>query len=283
MPNMIEVLFHTIFSLLLLFFIPALTIQLLTLINRKSKRLLSFNFGTASQIYLAGIGIVIHECSHLIIAILFGHQITKFKLLVLPHELKTPDPANPDHQALGYVFHSWNERSLYQTIGNAFIGIAPVIGCTASLVVLTKYLNPLLFNWLTGIGKKLSTTYTPSWELISKTLTGFPEIQYSWLNLLCFVLWMLISINITVGGYDLSSADIRGSIRGICLCYLLMGLILFILTYCGFSMVINYWLTKLLIWFVLIMLLTICWSLIANLLIRLTIYLIQKFGDVENH
>jgi len=144
---MIEVLFHTIFSLLLLFFIPALTIQLLTLINRKSKKLLSFNFGTASQIYLAGIGIVIHECSHLIIAILFGHQITKFKLLVVPHELKTPDPATPDHQALGYVFHSWNERSLYQTIGNAFIGIAPVIGCTASLVVLTKYLNPLLFNW----------------------------------------------------------------------------------------------------------------------------------------
>ena len=283
MTNMIEILFHTIFLLLLLFVIPMLTIQLLTVINHQSKQLLSNNFGSASQIYLGGLGIIIHECSHLIIALLFGHQITRFKLLVLPHELNTPDPANPDHQALGYVFHSWNERSLYQTIGNAFIGIAPVFGCIACLVGLTKYLNPVLFNWLINVGKKLSTSYYPSLGLISKTLTSLPEFKLSWVSLLYFVLWIVISTNITVGGFDLSSADIRGSVVGIFLWYLLTGLILFILTYCGFSMVINYWLTKLLIWFVLIMLLTICWSLIANLLIRLAIILTRKFGDVENH
>ena len=66
-------------------------------------------------------GTPIHEISHAVACILFGHKITSIKLLDLSFNSDT----------LGYVKHSWNSRSVYQSIGCFFIAIAPLISaCT---------------------------------------------------------------------------------------------------------------------------------------------------------
>jgi hypothetical protein len=58
----------------------------------------------------------IHEISHLIVAVLFGHKIDK---VVLFQRNKSG--------TLGFVYHRWNSNSLYQSTGNFFIAIAPLI------------------------------------------------------------------------------------------------------------------------------------------------------------
>lgn len=77
----------------------------------------------------AVIGTPIHELSHAIACVLFGHKITDIKLI----DLSFSKPA------LGYVNHSWNTRSIYQSVGCFFIAIAPLI--TASIIVYFSYLN----------------------------------------------------------------------------------------------------------------------------------------------
>jgi hypothetical protein len=63
------------------------------------------------------LGISIHELGHAFFALLFGHTITEMKLF-------TPSASDG---TLGYVKHSYNKNSVYQTIGNFFIGLGPII------------------------------------------------------------------------------------------------------------------------------------------------------------
>jgi len=73
----------------------------------------------------AWIGTPIHELGHLLMCRLFKHEIIKFKLL----DLKDPDGI------LGYVNHEWDRKSLYQNIGNFFIGMGPIFSGTAVLIL----------------------------------------------------------------------------------------------------------------------------------------------------
>ena len=75
------------------------------------------------------IGTPIHELSHAIACVLFGHKITGIKLLDLSFSNTT----------LGYVNHSWNTRSVYQSIGCFFIAIAPLF--TASAIVYFAFVH----------------------------------------------------------------------------------------------------------------------------------------------
>jgi len=73
----------------------------------------------------AWIGTPIHESGHLLMCYLFRHKISEFKLFSL----------RPREGVLGYVNHSWNSKSLYQNIGNFFIGMGPIFSGTAALIL----------------------------------------------------------------------------------------------------------------------------------------------------
>lgn len=92
--------------------------------------LLSENMLGGRIIYIsAWIGTPIHELSHAFFCFIFGHKIKRMVLF------------NPDkHGTLGFVSHSYNNRNLWQVMGNFFIGIAPLFGGLLAIYLLTYFL-----------------------------------------------------------------------------------------------------------------------------------------------
>lgn len=103
-------------NLIVVFFsiviVPSLLTIGLSTINRRNKQLIVNYWGVKSQLWFGGIGVIVHELSHLMMALLFGHKITQVTLL------NVPTPENP---TLGSVRHSWNEQNKYQQLGNFFL------------------------------------------------------------------------------------------------------------------------------------------------------------------
>jgi len=75
-------------------------------------------------LFFGWLGTAVHEFSHLFMCVVFGHKVNDFKLFIL----------NPKDNVMGYVKHRYNPESFYQSAGNLFIGIAPILG--GSLVIL---------------------------------------------------------------------------------------------------------------------------------------------------
>lgn len=173
---------------LLLIIIPVILGYLAVVISRKNKGNSILLGGFYGQVIFGGIGVIIHELSHLIMAIIFHHHIESFQLLHIPR--------NPDDRGLGYVSHVWNDESTYQKIGNVFIGVAPVIGCSLVMLLSTRYLVPGVYNeWLLLVNQPQISVSASSW--------------WQWL------IWIVLMVNISIGGFDLSGADLQNSRQGL--------------------------------------------------------------------
>lgn len=184
---------------------PVIVGSLVVAISRANKRLSIVLGGFYGQVILGGIGVIIHELSHLLVALLFGHRIDRVSLLHIP------DAHDPNDRGLGYVSHVWNDDSLYQKIGNVFIGIAPVIGCSLAMVISTRFLVPTLYDrWLLAIG--------------GGTITNQPLL---WWHVL---IWLVLMINISVGGFDLSGADLQNSRQGLTVLGVILIMLAFLLS-----------------------------------------------------
>lgn len=156
------------------------------MISRNSKQLLAGTFGLNSQLVLGWIGIVIHELSHLLVAVLFGHRITRVKLLNL----------SQNDGSLGSVSSTYNPNSLYQKMGNFFIGIAPIYGCFLAIIVVMKNFFPQIMILLEN-NSFTTSLYQPDEIFSIKGLIG-----------------LLILFSIVLGGFDLSRSDFTGMSSG---------------------------------------------------------------------
>ncbi|GAB6092865.1 hypothetical protein [Furfurilactobacillus curtus] len=209
---------QVLISLLTTFFyglgLPLFFSWVLTIINRNSKQVLASHFGINSQVYLGALGIIIHESSHLLMALLFAHKITGVRLIKFAHPQQAPD--DPEALTLGYVNHRWNSGSTYQTMGNFFIGFAPIVGVSVLIFGLTAWLLPTVSaNWLAfAVNPQVGT-------LFHAPVTNIP-IGAAMIHIL---VWLVFVTNLSVGGFDLSSADLRNSSTGLATYTLLLGLI----------------------------------------------------------
>lgn len=112
----------------LLFFLGFILFRLQYKTHRNYTRL----FGWRGLYLTAWIGTPVHELSHALIAKIFRHKV---------HHVALFSP-NPSTGGLGHIEHSYNRRSLYQQIGNAFIGAAPMLVGPLILIGLLHVLMP---------------------------------------------------------------------------------------------------------------------------------------------
>ena len=177
------------------------------------RRLFCLVVGRSAPKILLATGIVgtpIHELSHALMCLIFGHKIVEMKLY-------QPDS---DDGTLGYVQHSYNKKNLYHQIGNFFIGIAPIL-CGSGVLLLLMYL--LIPDTCSDVMMELRyidvsyglldpSTYgaylSVFWEFISAIFSPDNLGDIRW--------WIYIVLAIMISGHmELSPADIKGSAVGL--------------------------------------------------------------------
>jgi hypothetical protein len=158
----------------------------------------------------AWLGCSVHEISHVFFALVFGHKITEIELF----------KPNSDGESLGHVAHSYNKKSIYQKIGNFFIGIGPLLAGGMILFLVTV----LFFHF--------DITSLSTARINSNVLTRFLSFKHlasgMWTGLLYFlsqvfagdsaVWWrsaLFIYILYSVGSsMTLSKSDVKSAISG---------------------------------------------------------------------
>lgn len=166
--------------------------------------------GTKILLVTGVVGTPIHELSHACMCIVFGHKITKIKLY---------QPNSLDG-TLGYVNHSYNKKNIYHQIGNFFIGIAPILGGSAVLILLMNLLVPSIYN---EVMSELQFVALLSNDFLD------PSIYSGYLNLFLDVIsvifhftnagevswWIFIILSLMIASHmELSSADIKTGFKG---------------------------------------------------------------------
>lgn len=174
--------------------------------------------GRAFCIATGFIGTPIHEAAHAIGCLIFRHKIVEIKFFI----------PNSQDGTLGYVSHSYNKKSIYQRIGNFFIGIAPIIVGAGVLALLLFLFLPDMFSevlrqlkdvdFLGGIGE--------SFRGIFKTFAAMFSYFGTWQLWVFLILGSFIAMHMT-----LSKADIDGAVSGLTLYVALIFVIDLILVF----------------------------------------------------
>lgn len=178
--------------------------------------------GSTLDIFLTGwVGTPVHELGHAIFCLIFRHKITEIKLF----------SPNAEDGTLGYVNHSFNPKSIYQKIGNFFIGIGPIIFGTFIIYALLYYLVPNtheVFNSIDaqskilvkGVHGEIHGILSSLWSSSLNTL----ETLFKKSNFSDYKFWVFIYLSMCISSHmELSPPDIKGAWRG------LLSLVLFFL------------------------------------------------------
>ncbi len=164
-------------------------------------RIFYWNFGRYGRVacYITGaIGTPVHECSHALMCILFGHRITEMKLYQI----------GDDEGILGYVSHSYNKRNVYQRLGNFFIGIAPIIVISSILYGVAFLLMPDMIKSMSQ-NADLNTAFTSFggfFSNVGSVLKAFFIQAKSWQWWVFILIGGLLCLHMTLSGADIKSA-----------------------------------------------------------------------------
>lgn len=177
------------------------------------------NFGAKSTIvcYMTGfIGTPVHEFSHALMCVIFGHKINEIKLFQI----------NSSDGTLGYVNHSYNPRNIYQSIGTFFIGVAPILIISTLLYLLLYLLLPELTESIKDCITEINFTLGfKGVFIVFKTM--FEQIIASLDN---YKLWIFILISTNLSLHmTLSGADINSAKKGLVIIVVLMLIVNIIL------------------------------------------------------
>ena len=178
---------------------------LIYLVNRTFYRLVGAGRAVC---YATGIiGTPIHEASHALMCLVFGHRIEEIKFF-------SPDP---ESGTLGYVRHSYNRRSFRQNLGNFFIGIAPVVTGGGVILLLLMLLasgaREGVLSAIGGITEAESIGGKAGAAVVAagkSFLAIFAPVNFTdgwWYLFMALALCISLHVN-------LSPADVKGSLSG---------------------------------------------------------------------
>jgi hypothetical protein len=185
-------------------------------------------FGKKGIIATNFIGTTVHELSHYIMCIIFLHKVDKVKLFSFKLN---------ESGVLGEVQHSYNKKSIYQRIGNFFIGVAPIFVGAIVLILSIRLLLPTAFIRILE-GKTISnflaslefTTLAGYISSIIDVLRNCLKYIFTIENFTSIRFWIFIIIAFSVSTHmTLSKADLRNSKDGLITIFLLSILVSIIL------------------------------------------------------
>jgi len=161
-------------------------------LNKLSRQAIYRAFGIPALYITSLIGTPIHEFGHYIMCKIFCHKVTEVKWFI-PSAVKKGG-------VLGYVKHG-RTNSIYQRVGDFFIGIGPLIVGSVVTILLSKYLIPDTFNAILTID-----------DLNFKSV--FIRI-FSTANFTNYKFWIFVILAVSICSHmSLSRADIKNSSFG---------------------------------------------------------------------
>jgi hypothetical protein len=191
---------------------------LLHKLEAASQGRLAQRFGWKSVLWTGWLGTPIHELSHAAMCLVFRHRIQRVALF-------EPDPASG---RLGYVSHSYDSKSLYQVVGNFFIGVAPFVGGALVLYGLLWLFEPQAARDALATDRLSrdvagGNLFAAARALINETLDLLARVvTLEHLGALAF--WLFLYLVLCVGSHLAPSpADYKGAWSG---GLLLLGLLL---------------------------------------------------------
>ena len=158
------------------------------------------SIGWKGILWTAWFGTPFHELGHAFFAKLFRHKIIRIKLFQ-PNELTGE---------LGQVDHTYHARSLYQKIGNFFIGGAPMIFGSLILWLLVYFVLPegkAVFQPL----NEASTSIPSLLNALAATLTNLFSLE----NITSWHFWLFLYLSFCISSHLApSKADRKGMWSG---------------------------------------------------------------------
>ena len=177
---------------------------------------MGYSLGFAGILITGWIGTPIHELGHALMCFAFKHKVIDVQLF------------NPDRDTgvLGYVNHSYNPKSIYQKIGNFFIGIAPILSGTGVIMLLLAVLLPKECHDMMAAVKEFqwpSEISFASVGMVKDSIVGVFGILFTQKNLKSIVFWIFMYLAISIASHmALSKADLKGASSGIGAMYLII-------------------------------------------------------------
>ncbi|KZX84140.1 hypothetical protein A3715_17830 [Oleiphilus sp. HI0009] len=178
--------------------VVAIPVFFLRFIHVISNFLAFRSMGLSIYILLSFPGVVIHELSHYLMCIIFGHHVTKVRFF----------SPNLSSGSLGYVNHSYNPRSIYQNIGNIFIGLSPIICLPPIVAMLIMAYVPVEIPSVKGMSFFSLALYDDLNNYISAVYFYFLR-NGDVLSIFLFFCLSSISLHSSP-----SSSDLRGALKG---------------------------------------------------------------------
>lgn len=215
-------------SIIELLYLTALIIAiglLLGILEKGTNRNMQRAFGMKGIMTFAFIGTPIHELGHAIMCIIFGHKITRMKLI----------DTHSRNGVLGYVEHSYNPNNIYQRVGNFFIGIGPIISGIFVLIVGLHFLLPQSFVMFQNHLKSNSNYNILDIKLIEGSMLasiGLIKSIFVLNNFTKIGFWLFIILAFCVSSHiALSKPDIKGALDGFIFLFIVIFVINFISHY----------------------------------------------------
>ena len=175
-------------------------------------------FGRNGFLFTSWIGTPIHEFGHAFMCVLFGHKIVGIQWF----------PTNTSNGYLGYVQHEYNPKSIYQKIGNFFIGIAPIFSGIAALVGLMYCLIPPSYSvFMNGVETNLQPGGAMNDMIKHTVLSSILLLKsiFTISNLLNPYFWLFLILAICISTHiALSKPDIQGALDGLITIFLFLFL-----------------------------------------------------------
>jgi hypothetical protein len=156
------------------------------------------------------LGTIVHEGGHALFCLIFDHRIIAIKWF----------DVNGSDGTLGYVKHSYDRDSLYQRIGQFFIGIGPIVMGTVVIYCASRYLlGPELFASIRhnadsamSISKHSFTSLVKS---VGQSCVTILSTIFTTKNLTDWKFYIFLYLTFSVGSsITLSPQDIKGASSG---------------------------------------------------------------------